>query len=57
VAYSDSEEVGDPYELYSQIRKIEKEYSDKLNRTFKVCVEPGRFLVADSAVLLCKITA
>lgn len=44
-------------ELYDEVRNLRDKYSAIYNRELKIWIEPGRFLVGDSGVLLCKITA
>jgi diaminopimelate decarboxylase len=58
VAYRDSEEVSDPVYLFQKVREIRDEFSKKYgNRQIDVSIEPGRYIVADSSVLLCRITS
>jgi diaminopimelate decarboxylase len=57
VAYKDSEQISDPSYLFDKVREIRDEYAQKYQRNITVSIEPGRYLIADSSVLLCRITA
>jgi diaminopimelate decarboxylase len=57
VAYKDNEEVTDPHTFCDSALRIRDEYAERLKREINICIEPGRYVVADSAVLLCTVTA
>jgi diaminopimelate decarboxylase len=57
VAYKDSEQISDPSYLFDKVREIRDEYAQKYQRNITISIEPGRYLIADSSVLLCRITA
>lgn len=57
VAYRDDEKVSEPCELFTKVREFRDEFEKKLGREIGISVEPGRYIVADSSVLLCTVTA
>lgn len=57
VQYRAEEELMDINKFYGTVRQLSEEYSEKIGRKIEIWIEPGRFLVADCAILLCRLTA
>jgi len=47
----------DVNKLYSRVKDLNEEFTNKTGRKLEVWIEPGRFLVGDCGILLCRFTA
>lgn len=57
IQYKPEEKVIDIERLYGRVREVNEEYQNKTGRKIEIWIEPGRFLVGDCGILLCRFTA
>lgn len=43
--------------LYDRVRELNEAFNNKTGKKLEVWIEPGRFLVGDCGILLCRLTA
>jgi diaminopimelate decarboxylase len=57
IQYRPEEKVIDIERLYGRVRELSLKDQYKTGRKIEIWIEPGRFLVGDCGILLCRFTA